>query len=934
MPPNRVILLCSTLFAASALFVVWSLNRQRDASGWVDHTNQVLIQCQRVRSLFIDAETGERGFLITGLESFQAPYDRAIAALPGERRRLRQLAMDNPSQLRRLDRLDAVADIRLNSMAETLRIYQDQRIQAAQAHILAGVGRDAMDQFRSILTQVEAEENRLLDERIRGRNRNSLNVTWAAGSTCLLGLALVCLADRQQRSHAAEKLSFQRSEQELRILEKLVERAPMGIIMLDRRLRTIQVSRRWLDDSGVTREAAIGRSHYETFPDLPEHWAELHRRGLTGESLAGKEESCLTPDGQEHWVNWQIVPWGDSGEKTGGIVIYSDDVTDRKLAERALTASESRYRGLFEHMNQGIAYLRMIPSDEPVHDRAAAPDFVYVSVNPQFEVLTGLTEVTGRRITEVFPRIRELDPDVISVFEKVVLTGEPQKIERFLNVLGQWHAMSVYSPEIGFLVVVFDVNDDRKQMETQAREWQRAFQESQSGIAIVDSTTGKIIAANEAYAGGLGYTTDELTGRDAGLLYPPEELAHRAEALRKAHSERGHALFETRHVRKDGTDFPVLADITVIEDESGTAVSHVKIIHDLTEMKRTSEALLVTEARARSLFENASQAILTTDSTGRIMDANMMTQELFGYSVPELIGAPVEMLLPESIRGRHAGHRAGYLLQPRARPMGQGMDLVARRRDGSEFPVEISLSYVAEHQGGLAIAFISDITRRKQADRDRERLISSLKDALAEKTVLLQEVHHRVKNNLAVVAALLGMQAKMMEGDRATVALWESQQRVLSMARIHEFLYATEHLDRVAFGKYVEQLANELWASYAVEAAAVNIRISADNIDVPVQLAIPCGLILNELLTNALKYAFPGGRRGEVTVRFIRLESGEFSLSCRDDGVGIPEGVNWQNSPSLGLRIVRILAKQIDGELTLDRAGGGTKFELRFPGAK
>jgi len=113
----------------------------------------------------------------------------------------------------------------------------------------------------------------------------------------------------------------------------------------------------------------------------------------------------------------------------------------------------------------------------------------------------------------------------------------------------------------------------------------------------------------------------------------------------------------------------------------------------------------------------------------------------------------------------------------------------------------------------------------------------------------------------------------------------------------------------------------------------VAIEIEVEAIDLPVDRAIPCGLIMNELLSNCFKYAFPAGRRGQINVRFARLESGTLSMSCQDDGIGVPESVDWRNAKSLGLRIVQILAKQIDGELTLDRNGGGTRFELRFSGS-
>ena len=216
------------------------------------------------------------------------------------------------------------------------------------------------------------------------------------------------------------------------------------------------------------------------------------------------------------------------------------------------------------------------------------------------------------------------------------------------------------------------------------------------------------------------------------------------------------------------------------------------------------------------------------------------------------------------------------------------------------------------------------------ANREREALIANLKSALSEKTVLLKEVHHRVKNNLAVIVGLLEMQATALDDEHARIAFEESQQRVLSMALIHEYLYATEHLDRVNFGKYVRELANKLLATYSIKADLISIRIDAQNIDLPVDRAIPCGLILNELISNALKYAFPEDRRGEISIYFGALDSGQLSLACRDDGIGIPESFDWQNPHSLGLRIVSILTNQIDGELMLDRNHGSTGFELRF----
>ena len=451
---------------------------------------------------------------------------------------------------------------------------------------------------------------------------------------------------------------------------------------------------------------------------------------------------------------------------------------------------------------------------------------------------------------------------------------------------------------------------------------------------IVQKLDGTILYWNSLDESMYGWSREEALGRKTHELLKAE-LPLPYEKIQDELLRRGSWSGEIRRRRRDNSIIWVLSSWALYRNATGEPVSVTCVNSDITELKSTSDALRTSEATARSLFENASQGILTAGPEGRVVNANAMALRLFGYSRAELIGASVDVLLPQSLRDRHVGHRASYARQPHTRPMGQGMDLVAGRKDGSEFPVEISLSFVADQQsGGLTMAFVSDITARKQAHQEREGLIAKLEGALAEKTILLKEVHHRVKNNLAVVSGLLGMQADALNDVRLTMALQSSQQRVASMALIHEYLYASEHLDRVNFGKYLHQLVNEVCATYAMGDDSIGVTIEAQEIDLPVHRATPCGLILNELLSNAFKYAFPNGRSGKIAVRFVVLEAGELLLSCGDDGVGIPQGFDWQNPNSVGLNIVRILKKQIDGEMTLDRSHGGTRFELRFRGGQ
>ena len=460
---------------------------------------------------------------------------------------------------------------------------------------------------------------------------------------------------------------------------------------------------------------------------------------------------------------------------------------------------------------------------------------------------------------------------------------------------------------------------------------------------IVQKLDGTILIWNSGSEALYGWSREEALGRKTHELLQTE-LPQPLEDIQRALLEHGSWKGEFRQQCKDGSSIWVASHWALQCDAAGLPSCVVKVNNDITALKRAGEALRTSEATALSLFENASQGILTVDDRGRIMAANVMVQTLFGYTLRELPGLPVEMLLPESLRGPLAGEGKGYWLQTHARTMGPGLSLTARRRDGSEFPAEISLSFVAGHREGLSMAFISDITAREQALEEREHLIHGLERALAEKTVMIKEVHHRVKNNLAVIAGLLGMQADHIEDVDAHRALQESQDRVSSMALIHEYLYATEYLDRVNFPQYLQRLADELCVSYAKSSGLVvinigggdligagNIVMGSGDIELPVNRAIPCGLILNELLSNALKYAFPDGRAGRIEIRFARLESGTLVLSCQDDGVGLPATLDWKNPQTLGLRIVKMLTKQLDGTMKLDRSAGGAFFELSFP---
>ncbi len=230
-----------------------------------------------------------------------------------------------------------------------------------------------------------------------------------------------------------------------------------------------------------------------------------------------------------------------------------------------------------------------------------------------------------------------------------------------------------------------------------------------------------------------------------------------------------------------------------------------------------------------------------------------------------------------------------------------------RRLDGS-----------VTHYQGIAI----DITDRKQAQE-------KIKTSLLEKETMLKEIHHRVKNNLQVISSLLSLQSGYVHDENYRKIFQESQDRVKVMANIHTMLYQSADLARVDFGGFIRDLAGRLQQSYGSAASPVEIHANVSDVSLPIETSIPCGLILNELVSNALKHAFPEGRGGEVNIS-MKAEGDHFTLTVQDNGIGFPEAVDFQNTQSLGLELVNLLVGQINGTIDL-QVDGGTTFTITFP---
>jgi PAS domain S-box-containing protein len=454
-------------------------------------------------------------------------------------------------------------------------------------------------------------------------------------------------------------------------------------------------------------------------------------------------------------------------------------------------------------------------------------------------------------------------------------------------------------------------------LHSEARK-QAMFESSLDCVITIDHL-GNVVELNPAAEKTFGYENRRVVGQPlADLIIPPSLRERHRRGLKRylltGQSEMIGRRIEVTAMRSDGNEFPVELALTRI-DMNGQPL-FTAYLRDITSVKRAEE-------RLRRVIESSPSAMVMVNARGEIVLVNGQTEKLFGYDRNELIGRTIEVLVPESFRERHPNYRRSFLQQPQARPMGAGRDLFARRKDGSEFPVEIGLNPLETDEGTMILSAIVDITARKQAE-------DAIRSSLREKEVMLKEIHHRVKNNLQIISSLLDLQSAAVTDTRVLQSFQESRHRIRSMALIHEKLYQSPDLAEVDFADYVRSLTAYLVRAYHVSEFLIALKLETEPVRLRIDTAIPCGLILNELVSNAFEHAFPNGQRGEITVRLRAEESGRGSLQVADNGVGLPVGMDWRTTSSLGLRLVHTLAQQLHGELAVETTGGAS-FQLSFP---
>jgi PAS domain S-box-containing protein len=357
------------------------------------------------------------------------------------------------------------------------------------------------------------------------------------------------------------------------------------------------------------------------------------------------------------------------------------------------------------------------------------------------------------------------------------------------------------------------------------------------------------------------------------------------------------------------------------KDDLAVLQSLARYIAYVIDSRQKEEALRESLDKYRTIIENIQEGYYEVDLAGNFTFCNDSLCRILGYPREKVLGLNNRQYMEEE------SARKIYSVFNQVFKTGEPVNFVGLEvitGDGLNHHAEFSVSLVRDTQGqprGFR-GIVRDVTERKRAEE-------KIKTSLQEKEILLKEIHHRVKNNLQVISSLLNLQAYNSSDPQLLKILREGQNRIRSMALVHEKLYQSKDLSRIDFAEYIRNLAVHLFHSYQVDPGRVQLKQDIEGIFLDINTGIPCGLIMNELISNSLKHAFPGGRSGNVYLELKRQDDRRLCLVVRDDGIGLPEGLDIQKTKTLGMQIVTLLAYQLDGTIELSRKQG-TEFRILF----
>ena len=624
------------------------------------------------------------------------------------------------------------------------------------------------------------------------------------------------------------------------------------------------------------------------------------------------EIKFLRKNGEPLWTLANASPIYDKkGTYTNTLVMYTD-ITQRKKSEEILLENEKKYKDLTELLPQ------------MVFETDKIGNILYVNKSVTNILNYTVMDLIGQN---VFKFILPNEHSKATKTFQDILNGEISHGSKFtiikkdksqVLVIIYSNVIKKNNKPIGLRSVVVDITEITKKEEEINKQYNILK-------GITDSNNAPIFSIDNDYC----YTSFNLSHEmEMKLLYDVEieygknfiKYLRPKERLRAKNGFNRALTGETFTYEHYFGNTKKYLELTLnpIKD-AGKIVGVAVFSQDITKRKLAEEALVISEEKYKILFEEDPNYNIIIDNNGLIYDVNYATTKLTGLTKKELIGmnfSELKVIAPEDM--------SSHLNKIKKVWNGEHIEPFETRYinwNNKNIWSIVNLTLMNFGNVNYILGIAVDITKQKNVE-------NRIKSSLKEKNVLLQEIHHRVKNNMQIISSLLNLQIKYVHDEEAVNVLQESQNRVKSLAMIHEKLYMSKDLTKINFVDYVQSLVSNLFYAYNIEKTHIQPILQIEDINLNMETAIPCGLIISELVSNSLKYAFPNKKSGEIRVS-LKSQKDTYKLLISDNGIGLSNGIELNNAQTLGLKLVYILTDQIDGKVTIYREQG-TQYKITF----
>jgi len=684
--------------------------------------------------------------------------------------------------------------------------------------------------------------------------------------------------------------------------------------------------------------------------------ALLMQRLVSGEMKSGALEiQCMNKVGRSAWVNWTMTLEPSVAGNPAFFIVTIEDISHRRETEQKLREREVLWWGLFHTLPVGVVLIDPHHASFVQFNDAAAlnlgytrEEFAHLSIEQidctlnREQIFEVIHNLSGNDFPASFERQHRTKTgevrDVLVTYRLVEQQGYPlicaswfditerkrseEQLRTWNQRLGEEVAERTLCLEALNLVLKKEIAE-RCLAESCLRDSEQRYKNivetASEGIWLLDQKECTTFV-NAHLAQMLGWPEAYMLGRPLSDFMDAAGYARTQVYLKRSRSG-NRELHEWRFQRQDGSTLWALISTTPLFDSDGNFAGTMGMLTDITERKAEEELLRQSEERFHGAFQAAAVGMALIDAEGKYLLVNDALCQLIGYTRAELLTMDFKRIThPDDLQTNLeqaeqllAGECRSYQIEKRY-----------LHKNGQAIWVHLSASIVRDvHDAPLyRVVQIQDIDARKRAEQ-------ALRQSLVEKELLLREIHHRVKNNLQIIVSILSMQGRQLHEFQAQTALNDCRDRIQTMALVHEHLYCSASPGQVNLAMYLTKLAVGLTATYGAP-SHIRLRQQLTPVDVDLDVAVPIGLLANELLSNAFKHAFPEPHSGEILLQLQLLAQGKALLVVADNGVGLAPQRPVKSTRSLGLRLVNALARQLHATMQT-HFESGTRFELVFP---